>query len=149
MDLQLLRLLGVASHHEFEELDADVECTHNGGQQGIECHQYGASAGELQAETHVDEAGEHECAAVPDVAVRDDTTGVVLQVVLVVEISEDGLDEHGPADDGANRGVCGFQTLFGQTVSKIHSYFKFNEGPYNLQCRDRWQRRHQGRSQPT
>jgi hypothetical protein len=78
----------------------EVDDAEDGGDDRVADDERLVAARELDAEPAVDDAHEHQRAAVPDVRVADQPALRVLDVVLVVQPPEDRLDAHQAHEDG-------------------------------------------------
>lgn len=101
----LLTSVSLAPLHGAKDTPTRVNHKHDGRNHGVRDDEAVGSLAQPKAETAVDDAQDHENAAVPDVGVADNRSLLELEVLLVMIEAEDGLQSHQGAHNSAHLDV--------------------------------------------
>jgi hypothetical protein len=97
---------------DFAEHGASsISYEYDRGNDRVRDHESVACACELEAQSPVDDAQDHEDPTVPDVAVGDESAFLVLEVMAMMDIASEGLEAEERDDDGAEDGVVLVEVL--------------------------------------
>ena len=80
--------------HLLKDGSSNVQQGHHNGDDSIRDVVALGRTSKLQPNASVDDADDHEDSAVPDMGVTDESSSLELQVVEVVDVSEDWLKDH-------------------------------------------------------
>lgn len=143
-------LLGLG---DTERTGTQPKQSYDGGDDRVDDSEATGSSGKLKTEATVDDAQDHEKAAVPDVDVTENSTGLRLAVIDVVDNTEDGLQGK-QGDDKDSKACVGLvEELRGRghvSILPATNYLKWVEvvGIYS-QCHHDGQHNIQDRIRPT
>lgn len=116
------RVRGLLPPHGYQHLAYDIEQEYHTGHDAVRDDERVIRNRELQPQPAVDDTEQHECPAVPDVYVTDQSALTVLEKVTVVDVAESRLDYQETDDHGSEDRVGLVEELAEDQTRQLHEF---------------------------